>query len=195
MGKRAVRTRKPSAVGMANRASGKRKSARLQAKLAPSSGSEPRGAQTETHPAVDGVKRARGKKKADQPRAETAAPKDPDVIEWTAQDVGTGQLVVWPGCTVKPSDEVETWFGTDLGVSVRVVGCVTTLTNSGEVYRDGDDSGGRIDFFFIVGAADVAKFALRRLAYGMRWWEDMCANGGADIYPPEFLAAYPAWRA
>ena len=144
---------------------------------------------------MDGAKRARGKKKADQPRAETAAPKDPGVIGWTAQDVGTDQLVVWPGCTVTPSDEVETWFRTDLGVSVRVVGYVTTLTNSGEVYRDGDDSGGRIDFFFIVGAADVAKFAIRRLAYGMRWWEDVCANGGADIYPPEFLAAYPAWRA
>ena len=53
------------------------------------------------------------------------------------------------------------------------------------------DTGGRNDFFFYVNTADVPKFAIPRFHFGMRWWEDIYFNDGQDIYPPEFLAAYP----
>ena len=50
---------------------------------------------------------------------------------------------------------------------------------------------GRQDFFFFVKTTDVSKFAIKRFQFGMRWWEDVYFNDEQDIYPPEFLKAYP----
>ena len=52
-------------------------------------------------------------------------------------------------------------------------------------------TGGRHDFFFYVKMADVPKFAIKRFQFGMRWWENVYSNNGENIYPIEFLHAYP----
>ena len=52
-------------------------------------------------------------------------------------------------------------------------------------------TGGRIDLFFYIHDDDISKFAIPRLAYGIRWWEDVIGNGGDKIYSDKFLEKYP----
>ena len=55
---------------------------------------------------------------------------------------------------------------------------------------DDPDTGGRRDVLFYVHDEDVMKFAIPRLQLGIRWWEDVLANGHG-IIPQDIKDKYP----
>jgi hypothetical protein len=56
---------------------------------------------------------------------------------------------------------------------------------------DVPDTGGRNDLFFYIHDDDIEKFAVPRLAYRIRWWEDVLNNGGGELYDEKILEKYP----
>lgn len=56
-------------------------------------------------------------------------------------------------------------------------------------------TGNRNDLFFAIHEEDVDKFAVPRLQYHIRWWEDVLGNGSGYLYPKEILTKYkPGWN-
>jgi len=116
-------------------------------------------------------------------------------MSWTNADPDAeySQMCVWPATTVTDEDvdsgELQDFFKESFNLEhpIKVVGCVTTLPD--EEHRDMEDppTGGRHDFMFFVHGADTGKFAIPRLQYGIRWWEDVVGNNSHTIYPQEFL--------
>ena len=99
------------------------------------------------------------------------------------------QLCVWPG-TIVGSDKIEEFekFMADNFRGTRVKYCeeVLTLPTPNE-----PGTGGRTDLFFKVHDEDVGQFAIPRLVFGIRWWEDVLGNGNGYLYPQEILDKYP----
>ena len=104
-------------------------------------------------------------------------------------EAGYSQVVAWPGTLVGEDEEeafnaflVETFALTQ---PPRLIGEVPT--NDGE----------RVDVLFIIHDADIARFAVPRFEWGMRWLEDVLGNDarrGITTYTPRTLSAYPpAW--
>ncbi len=104
------------------------------------------------------------------------------------------QPVVWPGTLMGDGTvaEFEAFILAEFGCRAKYVGQFTTLP-------EGDDEGGREDLVFYVHSEDLGKFAVPRLAYGMRWIEDVIDNEARrisdgeqsrSIYTPEFHALY-----
>ena len=87
-------------------------------------------------------------------------------------------VLVWPGTLLaaEQEKEFEKWIKDEIGAVATVLGVVKTLPGQG-------GPGGRSDLFFTIRTSDIVNFALWRLQYGMRWWEDVVDNGGSDIYP------------
>ena len=100
-------------------------------------------------------------------------------------------VCVWPGLVVETKEEALDWFKDELGVDITIIGIVTTLPDAGDRHLENPPTGGRTDFFFRVSNKDISKFAFARLQFGIRWWEDVFFNKGQDIYPDEFIEAYP----
>lgn len=103
---------------------------------------------------------------------------------------GFTQVVVWPGCTLTPSQvkDFEEWIETDFGIQAQYLETIVTKA-------DRRGPGGRHDVFFAVADGDgFSKFAVKRLAYGMRWIEDAISkeNGGNTLYPQR-VEAYAGW--
>lgn len=109
------------------------------------------------------------------------------------------QVVVWEGTTVlSPGIEdsirikefinfIKTEFK---GVRAQYLEEIKTFPDkkNGKLI---EGTGGRSDLLFAVHKDDIEKFAVARLAYGMRWIEDVYLNG-ADYYP-ERIAEYKTW--
>lgn len=54
------------------------------------------------------------------------------------------------------------------------------------------EKGGRHDLLFYVHDDDIDRFAIPRLQYGIRWWEDVVKyNDGSYLYTDEVLNRYP----
>ena len=128
-------------------------------------------------------------------RIEPDADDQPDEpMPWSKMTPEEGaQLTLWPGILVKPDDldDLVSFFKEQFDIEPTPVGCVKTLPDKdaeGNLVKGAD---GRCDFFFYVAGADVMKFAFKRLAFGMRWWEDVYFNDQQDMYPEDFRAAYP----
>ena len=100
------------------------------------------------------------------------------------------QVCVWPATVVGEADvaEFEQWVKNDLGTRIQY--CEEVLTNP-TPGNEIDEPGGRNDLFFKVHDDDIQKFAVARLKYGMRWWEDILNNGHAPLYPQDVLNKYP----
>lgn len=63
---------------------------------------------------------------------------------------------------------------------------------------DPENTGGRLDVFFAVHQDDIAKFAVRRLQFGIRWIEDVLSKAnGYHLNPiyPEYVEGYKSWNA
>lgn len=104
------------------------------------------------------------------------------------------QLCVWPGtnCTEKEAKNFENFmFETFL---VRVKYKCNILTNP-DIDENGNpipNTGGRNDLFFYVHTEDIRIFAIKRLAYGIRWWEDVIKyNNNTHLYPIKFIEQNP----
>ena len=102
------------------------------------------------------------------------------------------QLCVWPATLLDDSGvKGFTKFLKDaFGARFKFSQEVKTLPDmeGGKVVPD---TGGRNDLFFYVHDDDIGKFALARLDYGIRWWDDVLSNGGGKLYPKEILDQYP----
>lgn len=98
------------------------------------------------------------------------------------------QVCVWQGTTVGIGNQQEfvDWLKDVFGVRGKYLEEVETLPT-----RDEPDTGGRIDLFFSIHDDDIYKFAVNRLLYGIKWWEDVLENGGGDLYDDTVLYRYP----
>lgn len=99
------------------------------------------------------------------------------------------QLCVLQG-TLMPdggAEELVEFFKDNMGVTVKFETQVETLPDTPEC----TETGGRNDIFFYIADEDISKFAVPRLQMGIRWWEDVLANGGGKLYTEEFLKKYP----
>ena len=109
------------------------------------------------------------------------------------------QLCVWPGSLVAGDDpafttsrikDFESFMANKFkGTRVKYIEEVKTLPDK-ENGITVPKTGGRNDVFFYVHTEDLGKFAVPRLAYGIRWWEDVVENGNHLIYPKEVLDKY-----
>lgn len=96
------------------------------------------------------------------------------------------QLCVWPGTVMggqSPKDFVD-FMMAEFGVRVRFDAEVTTTAPT-------EDGGFRHDLLFYVCDEDIPKFAVKRLCFGIRYWEDVLDNGNGDVYPEEVIQAHP----
>lgn len=111
-------------------------------------------------------------------------------------DTNFRQVCVWPGTILEDNPTAIEEFETAMaemfnGTRVKFLECIYT-------YPDVDDNGpvpetgGRCDLFFYVHNEDIAKFAIPRLSYGIRWIEDVYGNGGGYLYP-ERVKEYMSW--
>lgn len=106
------------------------------------------------------------------------------------------QLCVWQGCLMPESEnpiEVFTEFFKDV-LHVQIKFCEQVWTNP-DIDEDGKPvkgTGGRSDLLFYIHDEDIPKFAIKRLEYGICWWEDVVSyNKGSYLYPQEVLDKYP----
>jgi len=105
------------------------------------------------------------------------------------------QVCVWPGTVV--GDEREEFVSSmlnEFGARVAYLEEVETCPDRDSGGRCVEGTGGRNDLFFAVHRDDIGKFAVPRLAYGIRWIEDVLSevNGGAALYP-ERVGQYRCW--
>ena len=133
-------------------------------------------------------------------RRKTSTSSDDDegegIMKWSNMKVDDAVLTLWLGTLVREADlygpkSIHIFFKKIFDIAVTPVGCVTTLPDKDDDGVNVEGTGGRHDFFFFVKAADVPKFAVKRFEFGMRWWSDVYFNNHEDIYPVEFLNAYP----
>ena len=87
---------------------------------------------------------------------------------------------VLPGCMVfeDGANEMVQEFGLLLGCKhpILIIGTATTKPDVEEQDHPMPESGGRYDFFFSFHNLDIMRVAIPRLAYGVRWWEDVVDN-------------------
>lgn len=104
----------------------------------------------------------------------------------------SNQKVIWEG-TIVGADKIadfESWLASE-GFKCAYLEEYETLPDS----DDPENTGGRNDVMFEVDAEDVDRFAMWRMGYGMRWWEDVVRNQKANrnvIIPDEVLERHPA---
>ena len=118
--------------------------------------------------------------------------RDNELVKWSTVDKENAVLTLWPSTEVYTNNipDLINFFKEALDIVPTPVGCVETLPDKDEAGDAVPDTGGRVDFFFVVDRADVPKFANKRFQFGMRWWEDVYFNDGQDIYPADFRAVY-----
>ena len=102
------------------------------------------------------------------------------------------QVAVWEGTTLgdhKPEDMIAFISAETNGSRLQYLEQISTNPDPGD---ESADAGGRIDQFFAVHEDDVAKFAVPRLALGIRWLEDIFGNGRGHRYPDR-VSEYQCW--
>jgi maltose-binding protein MalE len=109
------------------------------------------------------------------------------------KDPNFTQLCVWHGCIVGEEniEDFEKQMLNHFGCRVKYEAEVKTLPDLDHNRKPVPDTGDRHDLFFYVHSEDIGKFAVARLKVGIRWWEDVLANGNGKLYPKEFLKSHP----
>lgn len=97
------------------------------------------------------------------------------------------QLCVLQGIA-DPLPDLKPLLEAEFGIRVQMAEEFTTTPDS-------FGPGGRRDVLFYVHDEDVQRFAIPRLQYGIRWWEDVLLNG-PDHVPAHIVDKYPdTWNA
>jgi hypothetical protein len=128
--------------------------------------------------------------------ADQAVEENRDVCEKCLEmKIKFAQLCVWPGTIVGNSPEKIEEFTKDMAVMFKGARFlyVTEVFTKPDVV-DGihvRGTGGRNDLFFYIHDDDMSKFAVQRLQYGIRWWEDIIGNGELYLYPDDFIKRFP----
>ncbi|MFW6226417.1 MAG: hypothetical protein ACOC3V_05620 [bacterium] len=103
------------------------------------------------------------------------------------------QLCVWSG-TILEEDQYKEFvelFKDQMGVRVKVADVVTTNPDLDSDGNPVKNTGGRSDVLFYVHDEDISKFSVKRLKYGIRWWEDVTKyNNQSHLYPKAILDKY-----
>lgn len=104
------------------------------------------------------------------------------------------QVCVWPGALVgvEKIAEFEQFMKTTFGVRVKYLEEIKTkpTVEFGTIVKK---TGNRNDVFFSVHSADISKFAVPRLEYGIRWVEDVLNNERGESIYPERIVKYRTW--
>jgi len=98
------------------------------------------------------------------------------------------QLCVWQGTILGDStvEDFTNFFKETF--NTRIQFCEEVVTNGNEFLNE---EGGRNDILFYVHDDDIVQFAVKRLEYGIRWWDDVISyNGEAYLYNQEVLDKY-----
>ena len=107
------------------------------------------------------------------------------------------QVCVWPGTIVEPHQvaDFEAFVKQEMGARVQFLEIIHTFPDVDASGAPVEDTGGRSDVFFAVHKDDIGAFAVKRLAYGIRWFDDAVSatNGGNRLYPPRVMA-YACWE-
>ena len=88
-------------------------------------------------------------------------------------------------------ESFEKYIRNELNSRVKFAERVYTLPDRNENGSIVNGTGDRSDVLFYIHDEDISKFAVPRLAYGIRWWEDVFYNEGQGIYRRETLNKYP----
>ena len=103
---------------------------------------------------------------------------------------GHTQVCVWKATELGSNtpEDFEKFIASEFnGTRAKFLEIILTNPDPGD-----DESGGRSDLFFSVNSDDLGKFSVPRLAYGIRWIEDVYGNGGGYLYPSR-IAKYKSW--
>ena len=102
---------------------------------------------------------------------------------------GFKQVCVMQGTLAPdPIEDFVTFFQKELGVRVQYLETILTNPDPDSPKETGD----RSDLFFAIHDEDIAKFAVPRFQFGVRWIEDVYGNGGGYLYPAR-VAEYKTW--
>jgi len=116
---------------------------------------------------------------------------------------GYDQVCVWPACIVYHDDEenketkisdFEDLMKKHFNADVQFLEQIYTYPDKDENGNEIPDTGERCDLFFAVHKDSVMSFAIPRLAYGIRWLEDVLSpeNYASKIYPQRIFE-YQTW--
>lgn len=97
------------------------------------------------------------------------------------------QLCVWTATTLDgySKEDLEQFFRDEFSCRIKFAEEVVTLP-----CLEKNEEGGRHDLFFYVHDDDIGRFAVKRLLYGIRWWEDVLGNGNGYQYSEDTLKKY-----
>ena len=110
---------------------------------------------------------------------------------------GYKQVCIWPSTILGGStpEDFEKHFE-EQGFRVQYLETIETKPDIDSTGRVLIGSGGRKDIFLAIHTDDVIKFALPRLAMGIRWIEDVTAeinNYHLNPIYPERVLKYKSW--
>lgn len=110
-----------------------------------------------------------------------------------ARNEGFSQVCVWPGIVLDETANFAELMLEHFGVRVQYLEEVKTAPDIKNGFPV-EGTGGRNDLLFAVHNDDIAKFAVPRLAVGIRWIEDALGswNHSAGLYPERF-SEYKCW--
>ena len=101
------------------------------------------------------------------------------------------QVCVWEGTIVTEEEipEFEKFIKEEVGVRCEYLFTLVTPPDKDSNGNDIKDTGGRHDIFFGIHKDDIGKATIPRLRMGIRWLEDVLADGNyrSKIYPDEIF--------
>lgn len=107
------------------------------------------------------------------------------------------QVCVWPATLVAPDqvDAFEAFMLEEFKVRAKFLETINTAPDMKSGFPV-EGTGGRADVFFAVHSSDIEKFAIARLAAGIRWIEDVLDNEEhrkqGSLYPARVIE-YRTW--
>lgn len=103
------------------------------------------------------------------------------------------QVCVWPGTVTEGRiPEFIKFMNDTFGIRIQYLEEIETNPDveNGVIV---EETGGRNDIIFAVHNDDIVKFAVPRLAYGIRWIDDMYLNNNGYLYPTR-VKNYCSWN-